>query len=329
METPLIRRSFLKKISLGGLSFTLPLTHLKFKLDFGTTIRLGLIADLHQDIMHDGKDRMEAFVSDMLDFQPHAVVQLGDFAIPKTANKTIVDLYHSSPGKHLHVIGNHDTDGGYTIAQCVKEWGMPDRYYISEINGLTLIVLDANESGSPSYKGGYASYIGKDQLNWLKFQLSEIKGNIIIFSHQPLAGTIAVDNSIEIQELISPFYNKIIACICGHSHTDQVFKKGGITYIHINSASYFWVGDQFQNQSYSNSIHLDFPWISRTCPYKDSIFARLIIDPIQGKLSIKGKSSYWVGKSPYELGSEPYSDLLMGEDISPGIRNRNLFFQKH
>lgn len=42
-------------------------------------IRIGMIADVHQDVMPDGVARMKAFVAAMRAAKAHAIVNLGDF----------------------------------------------------------------------------------------------------------------------------------------------------------------------------------------------------------------------------------------------------------
>ena len=46
----------------------------------------------------------------------------------------------------LHVLGNHDADGGYSYQHTLDAWGMQDRYYYRDIGGLRVIVLDGDGS---------------------------------------------------------------------------------------------------------------------------------------------------------------------------------------
>ena len=133
---------------------------------------------------------------------PDALVQLGDFAYPQPKNRSLIERFNAAHDQSLHVIGNHDTDAGSTTEQCIEMWGMPGRYYMKDIKGIQLLVLDGNDSGSPDYKGGYPSYIGPEQVAWLKDRLKAIDGPIIVASHQPLAGPYAVDNADEIQAVL-------------------------------------------------------------------------------------------------------------------------------
>ena len=175
--------------------------------------------------------------------KPHATVQLGDFALPKPENQEVVDLFNQSSAMPLHVIGNHDMDNGHTKAQCLAAWGMPARYYAKDVQGIRLLILDGNETGSPRYKGGYTSYIGPEQRAWLREELAQAKGPAIVISHQPLAGPLAVDDALEIQEILGEFADKVLLAINGHSHLDYLLRIRRVPYLHLNSASYYWVGE--------------------------------------------------------------------------------------
>ncbi|PHN04582.1 metallophosphoesterase family protein [Flavilitoribacter nigricans] len=321
---PLSRRTFIRTATAGAFAFILPGSVRAAVRSLAQPVKLGLIADLHQDIMHDGLERMQAFVREMEIQRPDALIQLGDFAYPNEKNQAVIDLFNGAHAETLHVIGNHDTDAGHTKEQCLEVWNMPGRYYTRTIAGIKLIVLDGNDTGSPTHRGGYVSYIGEEQRNWLADELDNATQPVIIISHQPLAGTIAVDNAAELQDLLGKYASKILLAINGHSHVDDLLRIQGITYLHLNSASYQWVGGDFQHQSYSEAIHRDHPWISHTCPYRDSLFATLIIEPDLQLIRIEGRSSEWVGPSPAALGTNSYPGLHVGEEVAPRIRDRRI-----
>jgi Icc protein len=287
-------------------------------------IKAGLITDLHQDVIHNGAERLQVFLDhnkkNNLDF----IMQMGDFAYPNDKNKELINRFNNSNPVALHVIGNHDTDSGYTKQQCIDYWKMPARYYTKEIGGVCFIVLDGNDKGSPTHKGGYPSYINDEQKTWLQQQLKQIEKPIVIVSHQPLAGALAVDNAEEIQEILSTAADKILLAINGHTHIDcQLFVKN-INYIHINSASYFWVGSKYKHNSYSEEIHQTYKWISSTCPYQDALFTTLTIDPASGTINIEGRKSSWVGQSPAQLNYVDGTALTPGKEIVPFISRRKI-----
>jgi 3',5'-cyclic AMP phosphodiesterase CpdA len=318
------RRGFLCAATAASVAFALPRTATAAMERLGKSVRLGVIADLHHDVMHDGAARLGAFVKEMEARQPDAIMQLGDFAYPNAGNKELIDEFNQSHEHSLHVIGNHDTDAGHTKQQCLDNWGMTDRYYAQNLGGLWLLVLDGNDGGSPTHKGGYPSYVGEEQRKWLKEQLASIDGPVIVVSHQPLAGAFAVDNAEEIQAILGEVSEKVLLTLNGHSHIDDVLRVKNITYMHVNSASYQWVGGAHEHESYSKGVHAKYPWISHTCPYRDSLFATLTVDPESLTIQVEGRQSEWVGKSPAELGVDLDPTLKDGEEVAPRIRDREI-----
>ena len=96
---------------------------------------------------------------------------------------------------------------------------MESSYYRHDIGALRLLVLDGNDEGSPSYDGGYHSYVGPVQQEWLAAELASTTKPVLILSHQPLAGAWAIDNAETIQKLLSQYQSKVILCLNGHSFT--------------------------------------------------------------------------------------------------------------
>ena len=292
-------------------------------------VKLGLITDLHHDLIHDGKSRLTAFLAASRKAQTDGVIQMGDFTFPGEQKQDVIDLFNQAHEVSLHVIGNHDTDNGHTRQQCVDRWGMPARYYSRKVKGIWFIVLDGNDTGSPTHKGGYPAYIGPEQVDWLKQQLQQIQEPIVIVSHQPLIGALAVDNATEIQALLASAADRVIVAINGHTHVDSLIYNRDIPYLTINSASYFWIGDKFQHESYPKEIHEKYKMMSRMCPYRDPLFTIMTIDPVTQTVQITGKPSQWVGKSPTELGfTDEYKPLRVGEEIVPFIRKRKVLARK-
>lgn len=316
------RRTFLRNTTQASLALSLRLTSYASV----ETFKLGLITDLHQDIMHDADIRLEAFLNKMAQVNPHAIVQMGDFAVPKEENRTITERFNNAHENALHVIGNHDTDGGFTTKECMEFWGMTSDYYSKNIGGYQLIVLNGNDKGSPTHKGGYASYISPQQMEWLQHELEKATKPILIISHQPLAGTIAVDNAKEVQGLLTSYYEKIIVALNGHSHINDHLFVNKVNYIHLNSASYYWVGAKYSHQSYSAEIHKNHPYIEKTCPYKESIFAWLEINPEKKSLELHGRQSEWKGKSPSELNFDRFPELSRNKVIAPKTSDRSLVY---
>lgn len=318
------RRTFIQQGIGFCMALHVPIAFGKLPKTLKRKVKIGLITDLHHDIMHDAPARLEEFLKEMEKLKPDAIMQLGDFAYPSPKNMELISLFNQAHHEHLHVIGNHDTDNSHTKEECIKTWGMPARYYTKSINGIALVVLDGNDKGSPAHKAGYPSYINPEQVNWLKQQLTTIEEPIIIVSHQPLAGPAAIDNAHEVQEILSTASDKILLAINGHTHIDTALTIGDVTYVHINSASYFWAGEKFKHNSYSEAVHKEHPWIAYTFPYKNSLFTTLEIDPATSSIKIQGKRGQWQGKSPVELNYKDESGLTANQEVVPYISARHI-----
>ncbi|WP_316835998.1 metallophosphoesterase family protein [Pedobacter nutrimenti] len=318
------RREFISGMLATGIVLQIPGTVMAMFPEKAKAIKAGLITDLHQDVIHNGAERLQIFLSHMKKVNPDFIMQMGDFAYPNDKNKALIDEFNNAHPVALHVIGNHDTDSGHTKEQCLRYWKMPARYYTKEINGVCFIILDGNDKGSPTHKGGYPSYINDEQKIWLQQQLKQINKPIVIVCHQPLAGALAVDNAAEIQDILSAASDKILLAINGHTHIDCQLLIKGINYVHINSASYFWVGSKYKHDSYSEEIHTSHPWISSTCPYQDALFTTLTIDPSFGTIHIEGRKSNWVGQSPEQLNYVDATGISAGKEIVPFISKRKI-----
>ena len=317
------RRDFFRSTGVVATSILLPRQVMAALSKIKKPIKLGMIADLHQDVMHDGPARLKVFLDAMKEEKPDALLQLGDFAYPTKKNEVVAKAFEKAHPRALHVLGNHEIDGGHSFDQVAKLWGMKGRYYTENVNGLDLVVLDCNEKPK-NHKRGYPAHIGQKQLEWLAKQLKTLKGPILVISHQPLAGPGSIDNAGEVQAQLEAAADKVLLALNGHTHIDHVARAGRISYLHVNSASYKWVGGSHRNKSYPAEVHSKFRWVEYTCPYRDSLFATLTIAPDNGRIEVKGRESQWVGKSPSQLAIPTKYGLTNGKEICPKIRSRQL-----
>lgn len=317
------RRDFCRTTAAVATSIILPSEVMACLGRVEKPIKIGMITDLHQDVMHDGPARLQVFLDAMEKEKPDALIQLGDFAYPTKKNEVVSKAFEKAHPKTLHVLGNHEIDDGHSFDEVAKLWGMKGRYYTEHVNGLDLVVLDGNEKPE-NHQGGYPAHIGEQQLEWLGKQLKTLQGPILVISHQPLAGPSSIDNAGEVQALLNSAADKVLLAVNGHTHIDHVAREGKVSYLHVNSASYKWVGGSYRNKSYPAEVHSKFQWVEYTCPYRDSLFTTLTIDPASGRIDVKGRESEWVGKSPSQLGIADKPDLTDGKEISPQIRSRQL-----
>ena len=285
-------------------------------------IKIGLVADVHQDIIHDGWARMRVFVDEMKQQKVDALVQLGDFAMPHRKNQAFLDVWNDYDGPKHHVLGNHDTDSGFSKEQTMGWWGMPERYYSFDVGGWHFIVLDGNDK-NPGKWSGYVRYIAEDQREWLAKDLASTKAPTMIFSHQTLESDSGVANSQEVRSVLEEAnrdagWQKVYACLCGHHHTDGLTEIAGIRYIHVNSMSYKWVGGRQKQRRFADHIEQAYPLVSHTAPYQDPLYTTLTLDPETGLLGIEGKETKFVPPTPTEL------ELRNAKGMLPTITARNI-----
>jgi len=327
------RRNFLHKLALGALVVS-PVQKLFAKTDRVQTVmksgeakvRFGVITDLHHDLIYDGLDRLSAFISEMNKEVPDFIIQMGDLCFPKNENLPLMDVWAKFKGNSYHVIGNHDTDGGYTRDQVVEFWKAKAKYYSFDANGFHFIVLDGNEHNpSPDRPAGYARFISRTQLDWLKKDLDETALPTIIFCHQGLdndAGGLENGTLMRYTLEQANFKNKhkVVMVLSGHHHQDYHNHINGIHYVQINSASYQWLGDKYKEIRYSEAVDKAKPMLKYTVPYKDPLWAMVEIGQ-DGTIRIEGKRSVFVGSSPEALGVD-LTDYIY--PIVPFISNRSL-----
>ncbi len=319
------RKQFLIKSGLtGGAILLNDLSPLEVK---ASSIKIGIITDLHHDIMHDAPQRLTTFIDAMKQDKPDFIIQVGDFCIPKKENKPLLDIWNKFEGPKYHVLGNHDTDGGYTREQTVAFWNAKDKYYSFDQSGFHFIVLDGNEHNeSKSRPGGYARYISPTQLNWLRNDLKNTDLPSVVFCHQGMDNDAGgLENGTIIRYALEQAKNKsgkskVLMVISGHHHQDYHNQINGIHYVQINSASYQWLGEQYQEIRYSKEVDKAHPNIKNTVPYRDAIWAMVEINA--GKeIKIKGKKTDFVGSSPTDLHVEMDTYIY---PIVPYISDRSL-----
>lgn len=290
------------------------------------SVRFGICTDVHKDIMHDADERLETFIEKASESDLDFIIQLGDFCRPYEYNQGFLDIWNKFDGDKHHVLGNHETDGGFTREESIKFLGSAAKYYSFDKNGYHFIILDGNDiNPSADRAAGYPRFIGEQQKNWLINDLKSTRYQTFIFSHQSLEGD-GIENRAEIRKILedqnnSAGFKKIVACFSGHHHTDYAVEINGINYIQINSMSYSWVGEQYLKVRYSAEIDRKYPWIKYTIPYKDPLYA--IAEINNGTLSVEGVKSTFVGPGPEELGipARPENDQIV-----PVISNRIIKF---
>ena len=95
------RRDFLRTTGGVATSIILPRQVMASLGKSKKPIKLGMIADLHQDVMHDGPARLKAFLDAMKEEKPEALLQLGDFAYPTKKNEAVTKAFEKAHPRTL------------------------------------------------------------------------------------------------------------------------------------------------------------------------------------------------------------------------------------
>jgi 3',5'-cyclic AMP phosphodiesterase CpdA len=267
---------------------------------------------------------------------------------PTYADKeSIHALYLGFEKPSYHVIGNHDCD------MCSKRQVLDyyradyEPYYSFDCGAFHFIALDPNyykkDGKYVSYEcGNYFDeayhavsvlpYLPHEQLVWLKKDLDSTDLPSVIFTHQCLkegeAG--AILNANEFKEAIKGRRSRVVACFSGHSHIDYAVRDNGVWYMHINSASSFWMGNEYTCLGrYGSEIDEKYPSIRYVAPYSKPLYAIIELD--ERGASIKGTNGEFVGKSPDELGwykGKAYDKASSPKiEVKPCIEDRYLPFE--
>lgn len=283
-------------------------------------VKFAIISDIHQDIAHDGVDRLQTFIDVATEQNVDFIIELGDFCFPKEENKSFLSVWNSFPNEKYHVLGNHDMD------VCSKEVymafvGMQKRYYSFDKGNFHFIVLDPNnfyrdDTSFPYDKGNYfaekeINHIDAEQIEWLKKDLLSTKKRCILFSHESLENT--VTNREKMRKILEEEnervgFKKIPLVFSGHDHTNYKKEINGIVYFQLNSASNQWVGEQYAcEERFSAEINKSRPAVKYTVPYTDALYG--IVTLTDSSISMKGKKSSFIPPTP--------SDLNIPDDIYP------------
>jgi 3',5'-cyclic AMP phosphodiesterase CpdA len=316
---PITRRAFMRT------AVTLPLVLAARPLFAATRrVKFGIISDVHQDVMHDGTDRIRKFLAAMEEAKVDFVLQLGDFCQPHPRNAPFLAAWNTYAGPRYHVLGNHDMDGGYKREQTVAYYGMPARFYTFDAGPFRGIVLDSNDPGGKA--GGYKKFIAADQQAWLEGELARADRPVCVFIHHPLDDGPGIENGAAIRAILERAEkakpDTVLAVFSGHFHQDYALVVNGLNYIQINSASYVWLPEKAARETYLPELHKAHPYLRSVAAYRDPLWALVTMDLERGELAVAAMQSEWVGPDPWARGA---TDAQYPRDKNrPAISGRDL-----
>ncbi len=322
-QTPVGRRAVVKGLLASAATAVI---RLPLRAAGVPVTRFGVISDVHQDIVPDATVRISAFVAAMAEARADFVVELGDFCIPKDTNLGFLRAWRAFSGPRHHVLGNHDMDGGFSREQAAAFYGMPARHYAFDGGSFLGVVLDGNDPGGRG--SGYARYIAADQCAWLDHTLASARQPVIVFLHQPLDDAQGVENGAEVRAILEKAERarpgRVLATFAGHLHLDYLRMIGGLPYVQVNSAAYYWLGETGQSLDYLPAeTHERYRNLRYVALYRGPLWALVEVDLATAEIRITGRRTEWVGPSAIERAKMP-PDRPNREYIRPAIGDRRI-----
>ena len=244
-------------------------------------VKFGIFADLHIDIMHDGEERISAFLEACRAENVDFVIHLGDYVYPNENRKCIckpenipanvlsalqgvtpvnkekiLKMYEDFEKPSYHAIGNHECDV-CSKKQILSYWGRDKAYYSFDCGGVHFVVLDPNygkvDGEYLSYENGNyfdwktcIPYLPDEQLTWLEKDLEAAQYPAVLFSHQRLTeGYASIKNADALRQILQKAPKGVPLAINGHEHRDTLDKVGDTYFLNLNSISCMWVGPKY------------------------------------------------------------------------------------
>lgn len=239
------------------------------------TARFGLVTDCHYAdadaagtrFYRESLDKLSECVTLMNAEKVDFLIELGDFKDQDktpTERKTISYLeavervFRGFDGPRYHVLGNHDMDSisKMQFLSRVRNTNVDSgrSYYSFDLNGLRFIVLDANyRADGADYDHGNFDWtdanIPSAELAWLRRELAEAPGSVIVFIHQRLdgVGEVYVKNADKVRQVLEAS-GKVLAVFQGHHHPGGY---SNITGIHYYTLKALIEGAGPENNSYA------------------------------------------------------------------------------
>lgn len=273
------RRDFLKKLGLGAFGVGYLGTATGCSINKENSFRIVHLTDQHVTSRRSGdKGYMKCIESiNALDPAPDLVLMGGDMVFDGLYTeldtyKESMQLYKIISNKlnmpYYNCLGNHDVLGlsarrkvpadfdGIGRKMIMEEMGMEEPYYSFNHKGWHFVILNSIFEIEGSNGPSYEPKLGKEQLDWLRFDLGAHKdmptiavSHFAAFNHKgqinqdvdmkAMSNFILQDNK-ELR-LIFERHN-VKALLQGHTHISESFNFKDVWYITSQSASAAWWG---------------------------------------------------------------------------------------
>jgi len=155
-------------------------------------------------------------------------------------------------------------------------------------------------------------------MKWLKKELEDEERKYIIFSHHSLANNFRDRGIFNRDSVRNLFRNKkVILCMNGHDHGDDLSIIDNVPFYTVNSASYVWAGWQIMN---SKVLTQKYGHLNGILPYKQTLCVFVEMD--ETEIKIKGMESKFLSVTPDDIGL--YNYVWNGISIKPRTSSYNI-----
>lgn len=279
-------------------------------------MKFAVFTDLHYDVIHDGDRRIREFINLVKEENIDLIIELGDLCHPTDENKCLISGLKELGVPCFFNVGNHNSDV-YSLDAVLKFFEMKNNYYSFVYGNVKFIVLDANyiktpDGSEPYYKRNYEMskgdypYIPQEEIEWLKNELIEEQFYYVILTHQSLSNDFkkrGISNRKEIREILENrncSEKKVLLCMNGHDHGDDVKVMNGIHYYTLNSMSYIWQGIK-ETYNYNDEIHSQYPSLKDLILYQEALHVIITIDENMN-IQINGVEGHYQNITPHDIG---------------------------
>lgn len=284
-------------------------------------MRFLVFGDLHYDEVEDGERRVDELVAYIKEVNPDFVVSLGDLCKPIIENeRKVLGPFRATGVPIYYTIGNHESDG-CSLSDAVNFLSLEKSYYSFLYDDIKFIILNScnfSKDGEeqPYFKKNYKCegsvypIIPKEELEWLKNELSDNK-KYVIFSHHSLVNEFrdrGIFNREEIRELFKG--KEVLLCVNGHDHGNGFSVVDDVSYYTVNSATYMWCGSQISS---SEKLREKYAHLHGMLMYKQALCATIDID--ENEICINGMEGEYLSVTPEDV--ELYDYKWNGVSLEP------------
>jgi hypothetical protein len=149
-------------------------------------------------------------------------------------------------------------------------------------------------------------YVPAKEIEWLDRELNDDQYYFVIFSHHSLTNSFkkrGISNQKEIRDVLERRNRKdkkVLLCMNGHDHGDDLKIINGIPYYTVNSMSYIWHGVK-EIFSYSREIHEKYPYLKDMILYEEPLHVIVNIDENM-TITIDGMEGHYQNITPKAIG---------------------------